>query len=622
MMKGDLRKYVLSDLRIAGSLYALLVGLCFLLLFMSRSGEVHTIWEVMHPAFIPTFFATTFLLLVMILSSVKVKYKMMFIIIHSILLHSFFVIVLPAGDAGGQQLGLGITRLTFDNVILHGWSEGDVSNILLQIYQACRGINFQTALSVIFARMLGVDVYLSHLFLVPILWGTFIPIAAFKITKALGRSDRISVLSALLVSSFPYTVYWGAISVPNSLGFIFFFYSVFFVVKYLSSNGSYSIFLILASSLVSFLAHFLAGVISFSLLLLAIALRTYEKEKNTSPTAARASLLVSFIVCTSLLPAFLIYNNLFQPGLTYFGLDKLDGLSTLETIQLFLLGESIYFDIRFALLMSIGPLLGLLCMVYILRRTDTISNKKLPMCTSFFFLGLLMILVDYRILTLFIVDLPFSEQRLWLFRDFLAVPFVAIAVGGLLAFLHRRESNSLGKIRLPFRSVASAHVNSKSFAACVLVLLSLSGWVTASVYYSYPHYAPLQVTSYELEAVKYVDENTSERYIVICDPWIIFAGQMIVGIYNPNAFYFTHKNSTGAELFLEMKENPSRSVMAEATKINNATVAYWILSEPRMETGEYDRVIHQARQNNIQTYKIFYHPENEEKLRIFYYRKP
>ena len=142
------------------------------------------------------------------------------------------------GDVGGQQMVLGRTRLTFDNVILHGWSAKPADNILLQLYQWSAGVNFQSAPSVIFARMFGVDVYWSHLLLIPVLWGTFIPVATFMTTKALGGSENVSVLSSLLVFSFPYAIYWGAISVPNSLGYIFFFFSLYFSLKYLSSNKS------------------------------------------------------------------------------------------------------------------------------------------------------------------------------------------------------------------------------------------------------------------------------------------------------------------------------------------------------------------------------------------------
>ena len=605
-----------ASLHVVRILYLSMVVLSFFLLFMARSGEVHTVWEFLHPLFIPVFFGTTFLLLTIILSSEKVEHKVLFTIIHSVLSHVFFVIVFPAGDVGGQQLVLGRTRLVFDNVFLHG-AHAPADNILLQIYQL-DGVNFQSALSVIFARMFGVDIYWSHSLLVPVLWGVFVPIAAFMTTKALGGGKTVSVLSGLLVSSFPYTVYWGAISVYNSLGFIFFFFSLYFFLKYFSSNKSKLPFLMVAFTLVSFLAHYLTGVISISFLLLAVALRKYEAEKSVSPTAARALLLVAFIFCTCLLPMSLIYQELIRPFHTHFGLDRLFGLSTGETVSLFLFGEYVNFSFKTLPVFILGPLLGLLSMIYFLGSSERRSDKNFRVCAFFLFMGFFMVLIDYRILKLFMVNVPFNEERLWLFRDFIAVLFVAIAIERFMTPLFGKNSNTLRKLRSKFLNIPS--LQAKSIVAYILILLSLSGWVTASVYYGYPHLAPLQTTSYEVEAVKYTDKNTTERYVVICDQWLIYAGQMFIGINNPRAFYFYHGDSQGIALFIEMKENPSPEPMIEAMKTNNATVAYFIVEEPRLGTEEYNRIVTQAQQKGLQKYQIFYYG-GEEKLRIFYYKK-
>jgi len=153
-----------------------------------------------------------------------------------------------------------------------------------------------------------------------------------------------------------------------------------------------------------------------------------------------------------------------------------------------------------------------------------------------------------------------------------------------------------------------------------MVLTTVSGWVTASVYYAYPHWGPLQTTSYEIEAVKFIEQNTTERYIVICDQWIIFAGQMFVGINNPRAYYFPSTDPEGIAIFVKMKNDPENQTMIEALKINNATTAYFIIEKPRLGTQIYNGIIQQAQQNNLQTYKTFYY-KGEEKLRIFCYKK-
>jgi len=618
-------------------LYLCMIGLLFYLLFMSRSGEVHTVWEFMHPAFVPVLFATTFLLLAVIFSTEKIEYKLLFIILYSTLIHTFFVIIFPAGDVGGQQFTLSRTRLVFDNAVFHGLRWPEV-NIFLQFFSVLRGENFQAAISVILARMVGVDVYWSHSLLIPLLWGAFVPIAAFKVTKKLTGSKNVSILSSLLVFSFPSTIYWGAISVPNSLGYIFFFCSLFFILKYLSSDEPKVSFLMVTFCLIALLSHFLAGIISFSLLFLAIAIREYEEEKGRSPVTTRILLLSSFIFCMSLLPLSLPYLRIFYPlnsFQTHFGFDKLYGLSAEKIIELFMIGEYVNFRVRSVLFYGLGPLLGLLGIIYYLRSgIKQRSNKNRHVYALFLFMGFLIVLVDYRILKLFIVGIPFAEERLWMFRDFIAAPFVAIIANGVIAFLRKKTSNALGKVRLPslstplmhakgsFKSVVTFTSLSTCVVAYVMIFTLLSGWVTTSVYYGYPRWGPLQTTSYELEAVKYIDKNTAERYIVICDQWITYGGGIIVGFGNPRAFYFSSLDPRGVALFIEMKENPTNETMIKAMETNNATTAYFIISKLRLGEDGYNRVIQQAQQNRLQTYPggIFYY-RGEEKLRIFYYKK-
>lgn len=95
---------------------------------------------------------------------------------------------------------------------------------------------------------------------------------------------------------------------------------------------------------------------------------------------------------------------------------------------------------------------------------------------------------------------------------------------------------------------------------------------------------------------------------------------MIVGIGNPNALYFHSKDPKGLMLFIEMKTNSTTEPMKKAMTCNNATVAYFVIDKPRLRAEEYTRIIQQAQQNSLQTYKIFYY-ENEEKLRIFYHKE-
>jgi len=619
-------------------LYLILAVLSFYLLLISRSGEVYTVWQLMHPMFIPIFFATTALLVAIILSSETIEYKLLFIIIHSIISHSFFVIIFPAGNIGFQQSVLGITRRIFDNATPHGWG-GMVENIVIRIYNWFGGNNFQSVYSVISARMFGVDVFWSHLLLAPTLWGIFVPTITFMITKTLGGDEKIAALAGLLGSVFPLLIYLGAISVPNSLGFIFFLASLYFFLKYLTSPESKYTRLMLIFTFASFLSHFLTGFISLSFLILALSLKRYETDKIDSPSAAKIPLFLSFILSTVILPFVLVYHRIFSPLSASFSLDTIYEYTTTELLGQFLLGEYLYYPPHVILIYIAGPLIAFIWAVYKLytTRNQKTSSNDISIHILFFFLGYLMLCIDYRILKMFMINVPFNEERIWMFRALISVPLVALAIKDLPAFFRRTTSKIASlKSHLSFptsstnakkSSKASTHSTLSLFLMMnILIPALLAGWITVSVYYAYPHFSPLQTTSYELEAVKYIDETTNKSYVVICDVWMFFAGQMIVGDRNPRAYYFHEHDPLGVVLFTKMKDDPSPEVAIEAMNYTNVTVAYFIITkeeefafQTRLGETEYNHIIQQAQQNNLQTYKTFSYG-GEEKLRIFYHQ--
>lgn len=634
-------------LRIARLLYLFMVAFLFYMLFMARSGEVYTVWGVIDYFFIIMFLASTFLLLLVLFSSERVEYKLFFIILHSILLHMFMVIIFPAGNVGVQQTILGRIRLIYDNVVTHGYGWA-LESIPRKMYALVRGTNFQASFTVILARMFSVDIYWIHLPLVPLLWGISVPIIAFMISKELGGNEKISVLSSLVVSLFPANILWGAVSIPNGLSYIFFFCFIYFLLKYMRFNRVRDFFLIATFFFALFLSHVLAGTIALSLLILMYSIKTYEKQKWDSPISARFLLLLAFIFCTSIMPFTLTYRRFFYPTAnTYFSLQKLYVSSPVEMVLSLLLGS--YFDLMSreayitTLIFGIPTLLGIIGLTYVLIASVKKSPKRsVNPSMLFLFLGLLMVIANDRIVKLFMVNVPFVEsERLWLFRDFLLVSFTALIIGvgiqktrALFIMLSKNTAAFLRKTSFThmFSEVPSAFARSRlvncvslgSVSAYVLVFAILSGWVTASVYYAYPHWGPLQTTSYELEAAKYIDEITNGTYIVICDQWMIFAGQMFVGINNQRAFYFSHVDPQGVTLSIRMRNNPSNETLVEAMEINNATTAYFIIEKPRLGTEKYNRTKSQAIQNGLKALplpKRVSHYRDEEKLCIFYYKE-
>ena len=603
-------------------LFLFLFSVAAYLLLISRTGEVYTVWQVLHPLFMPTYFILTVVLVAIIFSSEKTPLKLLIVIAHSILSHAFLFVIFPAGDIGVQQLMLAVTRRIYENLTLFGY--GHSTNVFVQIYYWFNGINLQSAYSVIFARMLSIDVFWIHLALIPFSWGIFVPIISYLIARTLGANETIASLSSLAVLAFPATIYWGAFSVPNTLGFIFGLSSLYFVLRYVSLKDKDSRFVMLMFSFASFISHYLTGMITLALLSLAIAVIIYKKERKVSTMTSRFSIMVAFIFSVSVLPMSLVYHRLLSPLYAVFSLYIWRTTPPDELIGKFIMGEYLGYGPLATAVFVAGPLLGLLGIIYVLRTKNkqSVNDNSNTRGSFFLLLGLLLILADYRILKFFMVDVPFNAERIWIIRDFIAAPFLAILGYSIFLFLRKTplKTTLLRGTTTSLSHNPSRKLNMRAITAYALMIIAVSGWISASIYYGYPHFAPLQTTSYEIEAVKYLEANTVEKYVVIADQWIIFAGQMFAGASNPSAYYFGHTDPKGVRLFLEMKNSPSVDTMIEAMKANNATVTYFIIEKTRLGLETYNDVINKTHQNNLQTYKIFYYPKGEEKLRIFYYQ--
>jgi hypothetical protein len=219
--------------------------------------------------------------------------------------------------------------------------------------------------------------------------------------------------------------------------------------------------------------------------------------------------------------------------------------------------------------------------------------------------------------------LPLNEERLWVFRDFIGAPILALSIYTIVESLKsattaksnfrisvpKLKTLSKGNIMRPFRLLLASEL---------IISLLLAFWTTLSVTVAYPRVAPLQTTGYELEAVRYLEASTKEKYVVIGDVWTIFAGEVVVGINNPRAYYFWESNETGQGLFLNMTKDPSPKWMLLAMNDTGTVVAYFIVTEPRLGTQKFNDLISRTLENReLALAGVF----GDGKLYVFSYRK-
>jgi hypothetical protein len=394
------------------------------------------------------------------------------------------------------------------------------------------------------------------------------------------------------------------------------------MLKYLSSDDSKTLALLLLFIFFAFFAHYLAGIISMSLFLLAVTFKAYRNYEGPR-SVAKVSLIFTFIVAASVLPFSLWYLKFFRPiTQTGFTSSRLFELSSQQIIGLLTIGELVYtLDYMTIFLVLVGPAIAFLFMIYILfskrKNPHTMQRTEIHFLVAAFFL----VMVDYRILKLFMEGLPFNEERLWVFRDFLASPFVALAFYTVLTKL---SSLIKSKLSETFRlSSVKSLARQGSFGILALLLASnllvpvlIGGWATYSLNAAYPQLSVLQTTWYELEAVRSIDETTSQKYVVIGDLWTIYAGERIVGINNPRAYYFAEFDKTGIDLFTAMKQDPSPEWMQQAMNITNTSIAYFIITQPRVPLDEFTVTVTKAIQMGFR-WRVL----GEGKLYIFIYEK-
>jgi hypothetical protein len=284
--------------------------------------------------------------------------------------------------------------------------------------------------------------------------------------------------------------------------------------------------------------------------------------------------------------------------------------------------------VKTIILVTEAPTLALAIMLFLLFKGRKSSDTTFQTSLLFLLAAFLIFEIDYRILKLFMTGLPINEERLWVFRDLISAPVIALAFFSAItrfsSFLHKASSAHLGKI-----TVGSVSKGNLLRTLAILLAINaaaplfLGGWITVSLEAAYPEFAPLQVTSYELEAAKYLRASTAENYVVIGDIWAVYAGEMVVGIFNRQAFYFGEFDKRREDFFQRMLNETIPQTMIDAMNQTgtDTSLAYFVISKPRLGTLKYEQVIQQAQRNGLQTCLVLYYPENVEKLRIFSLRK-
>ncbi len=609
--KDDAKPYFSKEyvLFLAPVVYALY------LLIEARSGWVYgPVWGVISPSiFLAYFFAASVLVGIILYSRTKAISKIALTITFSLLSIMVFAIVLFPGNSGDSAAHMGWAQMIVDNGNLRTYSYSHQLNPwTLYWLLKTKGLALLTA---VFAKTLMVDVYWSHTFLTPILWGVFVPLSVYKMAQILALGEKVSLLASFLASCATLFIQWGAKPTANTLGFVSLFVVFYISGSYLQHGNRMKLLVALISVAASGLVHPLTGVMSFVSIFMAFSLRRYEVTRSQGFLKPKLVVAVSFAVCVVAILAVFSMNNiiyLFAPGFVASSYsEEVIALSLAElqnaTPWELIFGEFMVYSFEELVLRGLSPFLGILGMVYTLRKTS--HGKRV--LVLFPLLVFIITLVDYWITQHIMLNVPFSPTRFLPFRDFIATPFAALTIVISASFVRGSSLNKRVKLASDLkRRILNLPV--RRIILGLLICLSLSGFSVSSIQMGYSRLRGLHPTQLELEAIRYIDEHAEGRYVVITMPSTATIATAFLGTKNPEKYYVYTKGSGGY-----LGQNPSVTSMYENMEMYGADTGYFIASSFR--TSNFDSVINEA-SKIFSTYAVFNDEHGE--VYIFQYRIP
>lgn len=567
------------------SIYVVFLVASVGLLFMAFRSWTGSLYFYINPMLIPIYFLLTAFLLYILISGdtmLTSNDKLVLIILHAFTTLLLSTIVMYPGVSGDNWYHLGRTKTVdifgqhYSTVFVYPGEEY-LENIIGKTYVLARGIT-QSMLVVTFSRILSVDLYWVHILYMNVLWSFFVPILTFRISKAIGGSNRVNLLASFLTATAPILIGWSWMPVPNSLGFLSFLVVVYLLIKSLSSNMNLRhILLLLITIFFVVITHDMTGITSISIILLAFALKSSERLQHTSQFATPFLVALGFLVAVIFLPAMAVIMQYVYPIVSNFSLQKMLALDIYHIIF------AEFADYSLVQALTNGALLVLGVIGVILYKEK--SENKLP--TRLLILTFIALIVQHRLYYYFIEDPPFGVHRLYTFMPFVAGPLAAITIDALL-------SSRFVVLQQPARSLVAKtksimpKLGLKKTFLMLLVCAGLAGiaaegvlitWTSIAAYGSLAIMSVSSIDAAELLHEEYL--RTNEKYVVVSDPLTESAGAAVVGYRNYNELFLPF--ALNRQLYLTAITESSITPLLEAASYNNASVSYLVVSKWSLE---------------------------------------
>jgi hypothetical protein len=558
--------------------FLLSVAIAVNALLIARTGEGEvSVWLTVPNFFLPVFFVSTLSLIIMLFfTEMNIGLKLALISVHSFLSHSVFLLVWYPGRYGDPWTYLGHARYVDINGAFYAYKWLYSQRLIADIirYKA------QYALVVLFRRMFSFDIYWVHVFLIPLLWSLFAPIFSYKIAELLAAKNttRFPLFCAIGASLFPSLIYSGAVSTTFSLGLLFLMCSIMLTLYWVNTNVKRFLFLSILAAVVSSFAHPETGIFALVFFFAAVVVQN----------RLHGVLKIVFIA-----PIFGVYPLVSYIENATFSLGGLLDPNKFLSFQFDLVTLPLVFGF-------VGVMFGI--------RGKLVKSRSALMLSLFYVITV----VNYYV-SMYGMKKAVAPDRLLSIADLFLLPFVGF---GLLLTTNFLEN--------AFSRVKASHLRNPVTSHSVSLLifcLFLSLLATSALYQTYPRdeITKVQPAAYEVEAVRFLDSNTTGRYIVLGDTNLATIAGGFLGIdYSYGAssakgdFGMPQWDWWVQRLYSQMVTKPSVQIMEEAMAKDAAIVAYFVVS---VREGKYFDDIVLRTSEVMPIYKDF----GDGKLYVFKY---
>ena len=521
----------------------------FYALATARTGEGGaSVWLTIPYYFLPSFLIASLLLVfILFFTRANLGFKLSLVFVYSFLMCSLFWIVWYPGRYGDPWTHLGRARFIDRTGMPYAYSWLLQSFLIVDLV----GNKAQYALVVLLTRMFRVDIYWVHVLFVPFLWSFLVPLSSYKLAEMLAkrRSEKFPLVAALAMGLVPSLVVWGTVSVPNSVGFAFLFFTMFLLLYWMRTGERRLWFLSLLTTMATFLAHFQPGIFALMFFFLVTVFRKVSRTMK----------IVFYVLLFALYP-YALY--LFGAHFSLEGLIEIENLVSLQSDIL----TVIFFFGLFGIVLSV--------------KSSRVDQKN----AFFVFVFYVAVVAEYYLSMYGMLGLPFGPERILVIADLLLLPFAALGVFGLVDVLAKVVSY----VRVSPSFLKRVGVGfSPRAAGFMLMCVVLSAQATLTLYQAYPHeeILALQPSVYEMKAIYYINSTAHGPYVVLCDTQVASLAIGLLGMDYGYAgggwgiFGIPDFSYPTIKMYGEMISSPSFFVMQRAVNFMEwAEVAYFVVS--------------------------------------------